>query len=135
MAGPQLTDIAGIGPAVAAALRAGGFKTVDAVAKATPTALIAIRGIGAAKARTVVASAKRVAKAGGPVKAPARRAAAKQPTAKKAPAKKAAARKTIAKKAPAKKAAPKKAKAGDKAKKSKKSRKDDKKGKKKGKKK
>ena len=77
MAGPQLTDITGIGPAAAAVLTKGGFKTVDAVAAAAPTAIGALSGFGPARAKAVIAAAKRAAKA------PAAKPIAKKPAAKK----------------------------------------------------
>ena len=93
----KLTDITGIGPALAGRLTDAGITTVDAVAKATPAALAEVQGLSAASARLVIADARKVARAAGAAapakKAPAKKAPAKKkaPAAKKAPAKKKAA--------------------------------------------
>lgn len=61
-----LTDINGIGPALAKRLAAKGFTTVNAVASATPAALAEVQGLSAKTAASLVAEAK---KAGGQAKA------------------------------------------------------------------
>ena len=121
MANPSLTDVKGIGPAAAAALKAKRI-TVAKITTMTPEKLSLVPGIGLVSARHIIVAAKAAMKGGAataakkPVakkapakKAPARKAPAKKAPAKKAPAKKAPAKKAPAKKAPAKKAPAKKA--------------------------
>ena len=68
MAPVKLTDIAGVGPAAAKLLEAGGFKTVASIAAATPEQLSAVQGFGPARSQTVIKAAEGLM-AGGPVKA------------------------------------------------------------------
>ncbi len=76
----KLTDITGIGPALAGRLTDAGITTVDAVAKATPSALAEVQGLSVASARLVIADARKVARSSA---APAK-AAPKAPEAKAA---------------------------------------------------
>lgn len=53
-----LTDINGIGPALAKRLAAKGFSTVAAVAAATPAALAEVQGLSAATAAVIIDAAR-----------------------------------------------------------------------------
>lgn len=57
MTGRDFTSVKGIGPATAAALRAAGFDSVAAAAEADLEELVAIPGVGRARATRVIAAA------------------------------------------------------------------------------
>ena len=59
-----LTDISGIGAAAAAKLTEAGFRTVEDVANATPEALGAVPGFGAARAAKVIDAASALSDTG-----------------------------------------------------------------------
>ena len=54
----NLTDVTGIGPAMATALAGHGIKSIQNLAAASPDKLIAVRGISAVKAEAIQAAAK-----------------------------------------------------------------------------
>ncbi len=54
----QLTDIRGIGPALAHALSEHGISTPEALAAAKPADLLVVRTIGPARAKALIAAAK-----------------------------------------------------------------------------
>jgi len=56
-----LTEIKGIGPALAAACAANGFKTVDQIALASPQEFAVVPGISVARAGILIAAAKTLA--------------------------------------------------------------------------
>jgi len=58
-----LTEIKGIGPALAAAFAANGFKTVDKIALASPQEFAVVPGISVARAGILIAAAKTLASA------------------------------------------------------------------------
>jgi len=53
-----LTEIKGIGPALAAACAAKGFKAIDKVASASPEEFAAVPGVSVARAEVFIATAK-----------------------------------------------------------------------------
>ena len=59
-----LNEVNGIGPSLAEALVKHGFDSAESIAAATPEALVAVPGIGAASAPRLIEAAKEVA--GGP---------------------------------------------------------------------
>ncbi|MCX8953461.1 helix-hairpin-helix domain-containing protein, partial [Ruegeria sp. NA] len=92
-----VTDIKGVGEALGQALVANGFKTAEAIAKATPADLVKVPRIGEARALVLIASAKDAVAAKPPAAKPAtRRTAARTPATRRPTARKAAPRKTIA---------------------------------------
>ena len=56
-----MTDVKGVGEALAKALSANGFKTADALAKAKPEDLVKVPRIGLARAAVLIAAAKEAA--------------------------------------------------------------------------
>ena len=91
-----VTDVKGVGDALGQLLIANGFKTAEALAKATPDALVKVPRIGAVRAPVLIAAAKEATGGKPAAKPTSRRAPAKKPAAKKPAARKPAARKTVA---------------------------------------
>jgi Helix-hairpin-helix domain len=72
----SVDDVRGVGPTLAASLRAHGIKTVEALAKTTHAALMQVPGIGTARASALIASAREMsagAKTGQKTTTPAKR--------------------------------------------------------------
>ncbi len=59
---PALEELDGVGEKTLVALKEAGFKTIEAVAKATPEALSEVKGIGEKKAISLIEQAKKLTK-------------------------------------------------------------------------
>jgi len=98
----SLTDIRGIGPALAKALKALGIASPELLARADPSALTQVRGISTDRAQGFIDAATALGEAPSAPEAKAKTARAKPEASGKKAAKKKADKKATAKKADAK---------------------------------
>ena len=92
----SVTDVKGVGEALGQALTANGFRTAEAIAKASPADLVKVPRIGVARAPLLIAAAKEAISTKPAVKPAATKPAARRTSTRKPAARKPVARKTVA---------------------------------------